>query len=136
VITYKNNIENVKPGDISGFFEGWKYPVSPERHLEILSNSSHVVLAMDGNKVAGFINAVSDKTLSAYIPMLEVLPGYRGAGIGRELVKKMLAVLKDFYMVDLCCDDDLAGFYRKFGMSKCTGMIRRNYETLKKESGS
>ena len=58
----------------------------------LLKNSAEVVLAVDEETgaVIGFINAVSDGVLSAYIPLLEVLPEYRGRGIGRALVKQML----------------------------------------------
>ena len=78
----------------------------------------------------GFINAISDKTLAAYIPLLEVVSGYRKQGIGTELVKRMLEQLKDYYMIDLCCDEHLEGFYRKLGMAKVTGMIKRNYKRI------
>jgi ribosomal protein S18 acetylase RimI-like enzyme len=130
MITYQKSLNGILQGDLTGFFEGWKPPVSPEKHLEILNNSYKVILALDGNKVIGFINAISDKLLSAYIPMLEVLPEYRGKGIGKELVNRMLGELKKFYMVDLCCDEELSGFYEKIGMRKSAGMIKRNYDAL------
>ena len=80
------------------------------------------------NKIIGFINAISDGILSAYIPLLEVLPKYQKQGIGSELVKKMLEELNDFYMVDLCCDESLQPFYEKFDMLKSQAMICRNYK--------
>lgn len=130
MITFQNSHAGISQGDLKGFFEGWKYPVSPERHIEILKNSFKVILALDNGRVVGFINAISDKTLSANIPLLEVLPEYRRKGIGKELVTKMLDELKEFYMVDLCCDEWLSGFYEKIGMRKSAGMIKRNYDAL------
>jgi len=99
-----------------GFFVGWPNPPSPATHLRILQNAYCAYMAIDEdvNKVIGFINAVSDGVLSAYIPLLEVIPGYQGRGVGGELVKLMLAELKDLYMVDICHDDDKSGFYAKF----------------------
>jgi ribosomal protein S18 acetylase RimI-like enzyme len=79
-------------------------------------------------KVAGFITAVGDGVLSASIPLLEVLPEYQGRGIGRELVSRMLARLRDVYMVDLICDPDLESFYARFGMQRTHGMSIRNYD--------
>lgn len=63
---------------LSGFFVGWPDPPSPERHLQILKNSRFVVIAVDdqASRVVGFVNAVSDGILSAYIPLLEVLPDH------------------------------------------------------------
>jgi len=114
---------------LKGFFVEFTRKPSPERLFEILENSDYKILAIDdgSNKVIGFINAISDHTLSAYIPLLEVLPDYQKHGIGKNLVKKMLNKLKDFYMIDLCCDERLTGFYAKFGMKKATGMVIRNY---------
>ena len=63
--------------------------------------------------MVGFITAISDGVLSAFIPLLEVLPA-PGPGIGSELVRRMLSELEDFYMVDLVCDPELEPFYRRF----------------------
>ena len=79
-------------------------------------------------KVIGFVTAISDRVLSAYIPFLEVLPEYRGKGIGSELVRRMLERLSSLYMVDLLCDAELQPFYAALGMHPATGMMVRNYE--------
>ncbi|MEA1980912.1 MAG: GNAT family N-acetyltransferase [candidate division Zixibacteria bacterium] len=134
MILYQTNLKNITSTKLAGFFVGWPKPPSPETHLKILENSSHIVLAIDKNinQVIGFINAVSDKTLSAYLPLLEVLPKYQKQGIGSELVKRILYQLKDFYMIDLACDDNLIPFYNKLGMKKIRAMGIRNYD---KQSG-
>lgn len=126
---YSVGIENITAGMLEGFFVGWPDPPSKEKHLRLLQNSSHRVVAMDrqAGRVVGFITAVSDGVLSAYIPLLEVLPEYQGAGIGRKLVRRMFEELDDLYMVDVCCDDDIVPFYEKVGMRRSNGMIMRNY---------
>ncbi len=113
---------------LRGFFEGWPKKPSPRTHLLLLKNSDQVVLAVDErtNGVVGFITAISDCVLCAYIPLLEVLPEYRNQGIGRELVKRMLKRLKGLYMVDLLCDKSVQPFYLRHGMSKATGMMIRH----------
>ena len=75
----------------------------------------------------GFITAISDSVLCAYIPLLEVLPDYQGRGIGQELTQRMLAKLDHLYMVDLLCDANLQPFYARLGMRAASGMLRRNY---------
>lgn len=96
----------------------------------MLTNSEHVVLAVDSDtdRVVGYITAITDGVLAAYIPHLEVLPDFQGRGIGSELVRRMLAQLEGFYMVDLICDSELQPFYARFGMKPYSGMIVRNYE--------
>lgn len=127
---YKNGINDISSDMLKGFFVDWPNPPSQQTHLKLLNNSSKVVIAFDENtnQVVGFITAISDGVLSAYIPFLEVLPEYKNKGIGEELVKRMLKELDDIYMIDLCCDDDLVPYYEKLGMIKSNGMLVRNYE--------
>ena len=109
-----------------GFFEGWPAPPSAEEHLRLLQGAAHVVLAVDGAQVVGFVNALSDGLLSAYIPLLEVLPTHRGRGIGTELVRRLLAEIGPLYMVDVMCDDDVFGFYERLGFTPAAGGVIRN----------
>jgi ribosomal protein S18 acetylase RimI-like enzyme len=127
MIEYLTTVDGVEPRDLEGFFVAWPTPPSTERHLELLRRSEHVVLARDeeSGRVVGFVSAVGDGVLSAFIPLLEVLPEHQGRGIGTELVQRMLALLEDRYMVDLCCDESLAPFYERFGMSRLVGMSLR-----------
>lgn len=130
MMIYKNSIGGISDEMLNGFFVDWPNPPNPQTHLKLLKNSSKVVIAFDNhkNQVVGFITAISDGVLSAYIPFLEVLPEYKGKGIGKELVNQMLKELDHIYMVDLCCDDDLVPYYENFGMLKSNGMLVRNYE--------
>ena len=128
MIESTESVEGVQPRHLEGFFVGWPSPPSPERHMEILRGSAAVVLARDGERVVGFVTAISDGVLSAYVPLLEVLPGYQGRGIGTELMRRILARLRDLYMVDLCCDSDLEPYYRRLGLQVWDrGMGLRNY---------
>ena len=137
MISYTDSLARISADKLGGFFVGWPNPPSAETHLRLLQNSDHFVLALDeeiGNAV-GFTTAISDGVLSAYIPLLEVLPGYQGKGIGRELLRRMLEKLKDLYMVDVTCDPEAQPFYERLGMKKATGMMLRNYENQAGESG-
>jgi ribosomal protein S18 acetylase RimI-like enzyme len=129
MIEYADSVEGVAPRMLKGFFEGWKKPRTPEEHLRMLENSDHVVLALDpaNEKVVGFITALSDHVQTAFIPLLEVLPEYRGRGIGSELVTRMLEKLKGLPCVDLTCDPDVQKFYERFGMIPSVGMVIRDY---------
>lgn len=129
MIHYTSNLEDISIEMLSGFFVGWPNPPSPSAHMKILEGSYMAWLAIDSDtdKVVGFISAISDGILSAYVPLLEVLPGYQNTGIGKQLVANMLESLKNFYMVDLLCDKDLQGYYTKLGMREATGMCLRNY---------
>lgn len=121
------------PQDVSiadGFFEGWPNPPDKCAHRRILAESYMSVVAVDRERhlIVGFLNVVSDGVLSAYIPLLEVIPAYRHQGIGTQLVKIALEKTSHLYMVDLCCDAEFMPFYEKMGMSGSNAMIRRNYD--------
>lgn len=128
MIVYTDSLEGITPERLGGFFHGWAEAPSPHEHLKILQNSDYVVLAIDDRtgKVIGFVTAVTDRVLTAFIPYLEVLPRYRSQGVGRELTRRMLEKLRDFYLVQLVCGFGLEEFYGSFGMSPINGMMLRN----------
>jgi len=129
MIEYRDSLDGIDVGMLQGFFVGWKTPHTPDRHLEILTNSNHVLLAIDTEKnmVVGFITALSDHVQSAFIPMLEVLPEYQGRGIGTSLTRMMLEKVEHIQAIDLTCDKHLQPFYERFGMLKSVGMVIRKY---------
>ena len=128
-IVYHTGCESLAPAQLEGFFVGWPAAPSAQTHLDILRNSAEVVWARDDEtgQAAGFISAISDGVLAAYIPLLEVRPSYQGRGIGRELLRRMLAQLDGLYMIDLVCDPDRESFYESFGMQRLTAMCVRNH---------
>ncbi len=131
MLRYTDDVTAVTAAQLDGaFWVGWPDPPSPSDHLRILLGSYRVWLAIDDetNKVVGFINAVSDGVLSAYIPLLEVLAPYQGQGIGSELTRRMLTSLGHLYQIDLMCDDDVRPFYARLGMRPGGGMLVHNYD--------
>ncbi len=129
MIRYTDTLDDIASDALAGFFEGWPNPPTPARHLDILRGSAHVWLAIDDDSraVVGFVNAISDGVLAAFIPLLEVLPTHRGKGIGAELVRRMTATLDELYSIDIVCDDNVAPFYERLGYTRYSAMIRRNY---------
>ncbi len=127
---YLESIEGIEPSHLEGFFQGWRCKPTPQQFLAILGGSSRVVLAWDASsaRVVGFINALSDGRLMAFIPLLEVLPAFRGRGIGSALVRRMLTRLNEHYAVDVVCDADVVSFYKRHDLRSGHSMMRRNYE--------
>lgn len=129
MIQYTDSTKGIVPEMLDGFFEGWTKPLSNGSHLSIFKNSDHIVLAVDTevNRVVGFVTAITDNVLSAFIPLFEVLPSYREKGIGINLMTKMLEKLKDIPGINLTCDSEMQRFYSKFDMIPSAGMIIRKY---------
>ena len=128
-IVYQDNLDGISADMLCGFFAGWKSFPSEEKHLEILKNSRHVILAIDedSHKVVGRVNCLSDGIQNAFIPLLEVLPDCQGKGIGTQLMTRMLGKIRQLPAVDLICDADVQPFYARFEMLKIQGMALRNY---------
>ena len=130
MISYRDTPDGIEAKHLTGFFVGWPNPPQPETHLQVLQHSDAVVLAIEDEtgQVVGYITAITDHVLAAYIPHLEVLPTHQGSGIGRALVERMVEKLGDLYMIDLVCDPDVVPFYERLGFRKTNGMFVRNYD--------
>lgn len=144
-ISYRSDIAGLSVEHLPrGFFDGWAEPRSPAEHLEVLRSSDVIELAVDDTTgdVVGFITALTDGIQSAFISLLEVLPEYRGQGIGSTLVRRVLMRLGKLndgrgVNVDLSCDEELVGFYERLGMSPGQAMwVRPHIERLQTREGT
>ena len=135
-IDYRTSTDGIEPNDLRGFFVGWPNPPNPQAHLKIHNSSSECVLAVDHatGRVIGYITAITDGVMSAFIPHLEVLPEFRGEGVGTELTRRMLSRLESYYSVDLSCDPELQPFYERLGMKPHTAMLIRNHHLQNAET--
>jgi len=139
LIRYTESLDGVTAEMLDDFFVGWRSPRTPREHLAILSGSDRVILPIDdeGNRVVGFVTALTDGLQAAFIPLLEVLPDTQRGGVGSELMRRMLDGLRPIPCVDLTCDPHLQPFYEQFGMARSVGMIlRRNGSASELDSGT
>jgi ribosomal protein S18 acetylase RimI-like enzyme len=130
MIRYTTSLEGIDVAELAGpFFAGWPNAPDAATHLELLRGSDHVVLAVHeaDDRVVGFITAITDGVLAAYIPFLEVVTDYQGRGIGSELVRRLLEVVGPIYAVDAMCDPYLQPFYQHLGLRPGTAVMLRNY---------
>lgn len=132
MIRYNLDLAEVEQEMLVGFFVGWPRRPSPAQHLAVLRGSYRAVVAIDDStgRVVGFVNMISDGVLTAFIPWLEVLPGYQGQGIGSELMRRILAGTERFYSVDLVCDEDLVPYYQRFGLLGTSSAVLRHPDAL------
>lgn len=127
-LEYRTTPEGLTPEQLDGdFFPGWLDPPSSETILRILQSSDHVVIAVRDDEVIGFVTAISDGVLSAFITLLEVVPEHQDKGIGNSLINQMLDQIGPIYMIDLVCDANLSRFYAELGFATANGMSRRDY---------
>jgi GNAT superfamily N-acetyltransferase len=125
----QSDLTGIGAEQVAGFFEGWPNPPAPETFLRLLAGSFRISLAVleDTGEVVSSAQAISDGVLTAFIPLLEVRPEFRGQGLGLRLMEHLLAQLDHLYAVDLSCDEALFPFHERLGFTRGGGMIRRNY---------
>lgn len=120
---------------VTDFFEGWPQPPTEAVFHDAMRGSYAVEFAIVDGRVIGFVNAISDGVATAFIPWLEVVPEYRGQGIGAALVRRMLERLGHLYSVDLVCDPPLVPYYQRFGLAPIQGMGLRTPSNLAGATG-
>ena len=126
------------PGDREAYaalFEttGWNdmYRSSPEELESVLAASWAVVSAYDGDALVGSGRIMSDGVLYGMVFDMVVASGYRGRGIGSEILKKLLRRCEEAGLRDvlLFSARGTRGFYHRFGFvarpDDAPGMILR-----------
>ena len=72
---------------------GWRSRVEDRgRFAQMMRGATRTVVAFDGDRVVGFGRALTDGASNGYISTLAVASDYRRHGIGRELVRWLMAV--------------------------------------------
>lgn len=70
---------------------GWEKRVADgERFQKMMENADRTVVARSGERVVGFARALCDGVSNGYIGTVAVAEDFRGQGIGRELVQRLI----------------------------------------------
>lgn len=82
-----------------------------------LMNSYCHIACYDDDTLVGYVDSVSNGVTDAYIQDLTVNPAYQGRGIGTELMKRIIAKLKEnkIFMISVLFEEKLMPFYNRFG---------------------
>lgn len=90
--------------------EAW-WPERAAEQVNLVLGRYPAVAAWHEGELVGFARAVTDGVLRAYLEDVIVAPGWRGRGIGRALLDRLIGQLTGIPVVTLFCAPDLAGYY-------------------------
>ncbi len=126
MIEYKIN-DRIVPDELDTFFHNWKSPPSPETKSKLLTGSSLVITARENGKLVGFLTAISDGVMHAFITLIEVLGSHQNKGIGKHLMELAISNFKGYYDIVLITDPDKGEFYKKLSFREIYGMHIRDF---------
>ncbi len=98
---------------------GWDAgrPLTPERAAAALAGTRHAVAAYDGDRLVGFGRVIGDGVLHALLADVIVDPAYQRAGIGSEIVGRLVEHCRQEAVMDvqLFCARGKRPFYERLG---------------------
>lgn len=105
----------------------WKEEMDPSRIGELIEGSFLFAVAVEissGSSV-GMGRAISDWISDAYIQDLVVLPGWRGHGVGREIVSAILdgCLSQGIRWIGVIAEPGTEEFYRSIGFEPMKGYV-------------
>lgn len=126
MIEYKIN-GSIISDELDCFFQNWKSPPSPKIKSKLLNGSDLIITARENDILIGFLTAISDGTMHAFITLVEVEETHQGKGIGKGLMKLAISHFKGNYDIVLITDPDKGAFYKKFGFNEIYAMHIRDF---------
>lgn len=84
----------------------------------VFSNSMFGCFVYEGAELVGAGRVLADGLDCAYLCDVAVHPGHQGAGLGREIVSRLLALSKGHRKIILYAVPGKEAFYRKLGFKR------------------
>ena len=110
----------------------WKNHYDKSEINNLIKNSYTFAVAVDKNNEAiGMGRVLSDGLSDAYLQDIVILKKYRGQGIGKLLVKKMIDHCKSnkIHWIALISEPDQDAFYSKIGFKTMKNYIPMKFQT-------
>jgi len=106
----------IPPRSVRELYEhvGWSRPANEEELREVLQ-AGPAGGAWDGERLVGFVRALSDGHLASYIEDVMVHQDYRRGGVGDLIMSRLLREIKQSANVSLFCERPVARFYERHG---------------------
>lgn len=101
---------------------GWQHRVADAaRFRKMMERADRTVVVFDNARVIGFGRALCDGVSNGYLSMIAVAPDKRGQGIGREIIRRLMAEDEDDDVTwVLRAGRDSSEFWKKLNFTEST----------------
>lgn len=110
----------------------WESGNYPEKLVNGMKNSTHVISAWDNERLIGLVREIDDEETVALIHYLLVDPQYQGLHIGDQLMKHLMKYLdKMLYVKIMPSDPKTIPFYERYGFKQYenySAMVIKNFD--------
>ena len=119
MITYTDTI-TVEDYNTLRVSVGWQ-PIMPEQAAAGLLGTAFLVVALEGGRTVGMARLICDGGYIAFLADVVVLPDYQGQGIGRAMMERVMAYIRERMkegwrvLAALVAATGKEPFYEKFG---------------------
>lgn len=115
------DVRAIKPGEIEHARvllaeNGWARRVADTAAFaELVARSQIALVAVEGERVVGFLRALTDGMSNGYISMVVVAESWRGRGVGTRLVHAAMSNDESITWVLRAGREGVSAFYEKLG---------------------
>jgi len=118
-ISWSESIEGLDWNELTALYHAAPLGNKNARDLQTaFSNSRYRCFARDGGRLVGVGRVVSDGVDCAYVCDVAVMPSHQGTGLGKEVMRRLLAFARDHRKIILYAVPGKEPFYRGFGFRR------------------
>jgi ribosomal protein S18 acetylase RimI-like enzyme len=115
-VSWSESITTLDWNELEALYRAAPLGIKNAKDLEtVFTNSRYRCFAYEDGKLIAAGRALADGADASYICDVAVLPTHQGTGLGREVIKRLVALSSGHKKIILYSVPGKEGFYRKLG---------------------